>query len=240
MGPGLIKAVLFDFGQTLVDSAQGFRQAEKAAQEKVLKDLRRSRPNLPRSAFMERYRELRRRFQAQSDFSRRNMWDAVADAFDAVVDGQQLRQWEQAYWQTVAGQTRVFAEAMNVLKRLRAFYRLGLVTNTQGQPAAATHRLRHYPDLASRFEEVVVAGCDGIPPKPDPLPFQVCLERMGLAPADAVYVGDDWRIDVCGAGAAGLKAVWIKHRSVQRRWPDVDTAGVPVIADLNGLWDVLV
>lgn len=240
MGPGLIKAVLFDFGQTLVDSAQGFRRAEKTAQAKLLADLRRSRPNLPRSAFMERYRELRRRFQIHSDFSRCNLWSAVAGAFGTPIAGQRLQQWELAYWQTVAGQTRIFVEAPHVLKRLRAVYRLGLVTNTQGQPAAATHRLRHFPELASWFDAIVVAGCDGIPAKPDPLPFQICLERMGLAPADAVYVGDDWRIDVCGAGAAGLKPVWIKHRSVQRRWPDVDTAGVPVIADLNGLWDVLV
>jgi len=28
----MIKAILFDFGQTLVDAADGFRAAEKAAQ----------------------------------------------------------------------------------------------------------------------------------------------------------------------------------------------------------------
>ena len=44
MGTGLkpdkkIKAVLFDFGQTLADSADGFRAAEKQAQEKIFKSL---------------------------------------------------------------------------------------------------------------------------------------------------------------------------------------------------------
>jgi FMN phosphatase YigB (HAD superfamily) len=44
---------------------------------------------------------------------------------------------------------------------------------------------------------------------------------MGLRPQEAVYVGDDWRIDICGARDAGLKPVWIKHHSVHRNWPDV-------------------
>ena len=31
----MIKAILFDFGQTLVDSADGFRAAETIAKEKI-------------------------------------------------------------------------------------------------------------------------------------------------------------------------------------------------------------
>ena len=33
----MIKAVIFDFGQTLVNSADGFRTAEKQAQDKLFK-----------------------------------------------------------------------------------------------------------------------------------------------------------------------------------------------------------
>ena len=32
----MIKAIIFDFGQTLVDSADGFRSAEKIAKEKKI------------------------------------------------------------------------------------------------------------------------------------------------------------------------------------------------------------
>ena len=35
----MIKAVIFDFGQTLVNSAYGFRTAEKEAQDKLFKNL---------------------------------------------------------------------------------------------------------------------------------------------------------------------------------------------------------
>jgi len=33
----MIKAILFDFGQTLVDSTKSFREAEKEAQVKIFK-----------------------------------------------------------------------------------------------------------------------------------------------------------------------------------------------------------
>jgi putative hydrolase of the HAD superfamily len=34
---------------------------------------------------------------------------------------------------------------------------------------------------------------------------------MGVAPAAAVYVGDDLRLDVAGAQGAGLRAVWLNR-----------------------------
>ena len=134
--------------------------------------------------------------------------------------------------------TRVFPEAEEVLRRLRErAYRLALITNAQGQQEEGQHRLGNYPELERLFEVVVVAGEGGIPPKPDPAPFRLCLDKLGLAPEEAVYVGDDWRIDVCGAEAVGMKPLWLKHRLVQRNWPAVETAA-PVIDSLDALLDV--
>ena len=35
----MIKAVVFDFGQTLVDSAEGFRSAEKQVEKEIFEEL---------------------------------------------------------------------------------------------------------------------------------------------------------------------------------------------------------
>jgi putative hydrolase of the HAD superfamily len=100
------------------------------------------------------------------------------------------------------------------------------------------HRIGRYPELALFFELIVVAGEGGIPAKPDPLPFRICLEKMGIAPEEAVYVGDDWRIDVLGSEAVGMHPVWLRHRLVRRNWPAVETRRVPVIDSLERLLDV--
>ena len=58
-----------------------------------------------------------------------------------------------------------------------------------------------------------------------------------LAADAAVYVGDDWRMDVGGARAAGLHPIWIRHHSVKRNWPDV-VPDVPVIESLDALLEL--
>jgi putative hydrolase of the HAD superfamily len=112
---------------------------------------------------------------------------------------------------------------------------VALITNTQGQPASAAHRISEFPELEKFFRVVLVAGENGVPPKPDPTPFRKCLEALGVAAGEAVYVGDDWRVDVCGARDAGLNPVWLQHESVKRNWPDV-IADVPVITRLDHLF----
>ncbi|MBC8246152.1 MAG: hypothetical protein H8E81_01075, partial [Deltaproteobacteria bacterium] len=75
MGRGIImiKAVLFDFGQTLVNSADGFRLAEKEAKEKLFSDLSLTR----REDFLNIYRRLRQEFHEKSNFSRISLWQEV-------------------------------------------------------------------------------------------------------------------------------------------------------------------
>jgi FMN phosphatase YigB (HAD superfamily) len=82
-----------------------------------------------------------------------------------------------------------------------------------------------------------VAGEGGIPPKPDQKPFRLCLEKLEISASEAVYIGDDWRIDICGARDAGMHPIWLKHHSVQRNWPEVEDS-VPVITSLEKLLDL--
>ena len=91
--------------------------------------------------------------------------------------------------------------------------------------------------VSDRFEKVVIAGEGGLPPKPDKGVFLACLEDLGVDCSEAVYVGDDWRTDICGASDAGLRPIWIKHHLLSRSWPDVDTS-VPVITGLESLLDI--
>jgi HAD superfamily hydrolase (TIGR01549 family) len=227
----MIKAVIFDFGQTLVDSADGFRQAEKEVQEKLFGHMALSL----KEKFVDRYRQVRKDFHERSNFSRLAMWREVYHYHCIVPDEALLSRWETEYWDTVKAHSILFPEVMGVLKALNTRFHVALITNTQGQPASGPHRIREFPELERYFRVILVAGENGIPPKPDPMPFRLCLQALGVAPTEAVYVGDDWRNDVCGSRNAGLHPVWIKHESVKRNWPDVQ-ADVPVITRLDQLF----
>jgi len=229
----MIKAIVFDFDQTLVDSAAGFRKAEKAAETKIFADLGLG----SWSAFLADYRKTRAEFHAHLNFSRRMLWREVYTHYDSERSPVFLMQMEHDYWQIVKAETKPFPETRAVLEQLAAVYRLALITNTQGQATSEKHRLTLFPELEKLFDAIVMAGKADVPVKPDRRPFLICLEMLGVAPDEAVYVGDDWQVDICGAQAVGMHPIWLKHHSVSRKWPSVETS-VPIITDLKQLLDL--
>jgi FMN phosphatase YigB (HAD superfamily) len=233
----MIKAFIFDFGQTLVDSANGFRAAEKEAQDRIYSDLSLVATIESWESFLDNYRLVRKKFHDESNFSRVSIWQAVYQNYNVEPNPRLLETWVIAYWEKVKSETIIFPETQPVLRNLAVDYPLALITNTQGQKTAGTHRLSQYPELESFFEVTIVAGESNIPAKPDAMPFLMCAEKLGVEPSEAVYVGDDYRIDICGAKDAGLHPVWIKHHLVKRNWPDVETE-VPIISSLNQLLEL--
>lgn len=82
---------------------------------------------------------------------------------------------------------------------------LALVTNGASR---LQHAKLQATGLADYFHTVVVSEEVGIG-KPDPRPFQVALQRLGLAPDEVVMVGNDAGRDVAGAQAASIRAVHV-------------------------------
>jgi len=230
----MIKGILFDFGQTLVNSADGFKQAEREAKEWICPDLLPAADEKQQHLFLESYRRIRKSFHERSVFSRPAIWDAVYRHFGCIPDPIRLETEETRYWETVKRFTRPFPETTEVLTQLTGQYLTALITNTQGQRTSGTHRISLFPELELFFKVIIVAGESDMPAKPDPAPFKNCLDSLGIEPVEAAYVGDDWRIDIQGAQGAGLHAVWLKHHSVKRNWPDVVTTA-PVITRLDQL-----
>jgi putative hydrolase of the HAD superfamily len=64
--------------------------------------------------------------------------------------------------------------------------------------------------LAHHFK-VSLAAADFGKAKPDPGIFLAACQALHVAPWDAVYVGDDLKLDVEGAQRAGLRAVWLNR-----------------------------
>jgi HAD superfamily hydrolase (TIGR01549 family) len=102
----------------------------------------------------------------------------------------------------------LYYDAVQTLEALRPHYKLGLITNGPSQtqrPKIERFRLADYLDLLIVSEEVGVA-------KPDPKIFQIALEQLGLAPNQALYVGDSLEFDLPGAAAAQLPFIWMNPR----------------------------
>ena len=100
-------------------------------------------------------------------------------------------------WCQIAEDTRV------TLDRLRARgLRLGVISNSDGrvEQALVAAGIREY------FDVVLDSAVMGVE-KPDPAIFRAALAALGVAPSEALYVGDLYHVDVVGARAAGMEGV---------------------------------
>ncbi|WP_254863750.1 HAD family hydrolase [Halovivax gelatinilyticus] len=68
--------------------------------------------------------------------------------------------------------------------------------------------------VADAFDATVfVDPADGVPPKPDPVPFERALSALGTDPGRAIHVGDALYADVAGANAVGMDSAWLATAS---------------------------
>ncbi len=91
------------------------------------------------------------------------------------------------------------------LDELRAAgYGMSIISNSDGRVALYLERA----GLVDCFDTIVDSALIGIE-KPDPAIFHHALDQVGLKPADALFFGDVYHIDVLGAAQAGIAAVHV-------------------------------
>jgi len=91
-----------------------------------------------------------------------------------------------------------------LLARLRARYRLGLVSNFYGNLETVCHNTA----ILSLFGVIVDSVRAGFS-KPDPRIFLRALEGLGVTAPDATFVGDSAARDMAGARGLGMRHIWL-------------------------------
>ena len=185
-GAGFPAAVLFDLDGTLLDSAPDMLaavNAMRAGRDQSPMALAELRPHVSRGA------------------------RAMLAAAFPHVDGAEREAWVPeflAHYERELGRHgRPFEGIEPMLAQLEAAgCRWGIVTN---KPEYLAVQL--LPLLGWQGRCAVLIGGDTLAArKPDPLPLIVAAQRLGVEPADCVYVGDDER-DIAAARAAGMPSV---------------------------------
>jgi HAD superfamily hydrolase (TIGR01509 family) len=135
-----------------------------------------------------------------------------------------LGAWRRAYnlprglWTMLEPQ----AEAALALTR-RAGLTAVVISNSNGTIAASLETLG-----VGRYLDFVIDSSEVGVEKPDPRIFAIALQRAGLQPGEAAYVGDLYSIDVLGARAAGLRAVLMDPGDC---WPARDCLTARTVLD---------
>ncbi|MEO2151559.1 MAG: HAD-IA family hydrolase, partial [Thermococcus sp.] len=101
----------------------------------------------------------------------------------------------------------VYPDVVPILEWLKGNgYRLGVVTS-----GPEYQRLKLELTGLDKYFDVIVTREDVKAIKPEPKIFLHALERLGVEPGEALYVGDSLSQDVYGAKHVGMTAVWINR-----------------------------
>jgi HAD superfamily hydrolase (TIGR01509 family) len=203
-----IKAVLFDLDDTLWPIVPVIVRAES-----ILFDwLTAHAPKVAQQFTIESLRKRRLALLAENPHYAINLHAlrhaALCEAFSGCGEDSAKVDHAMAIFSEARNAVTLFEDVHPTLARLHGRVALGSVSN--GVADLGAIGLAHY------FQASIAAHNFGSA-KPDPAIFHAGCDALGVAPAEAVYVGDDPALDVEGAQQAGLRAVWMNRSALQPR-----------------------
>ena len=224
-----LKAVIFDAGNTVMLinygvviealAAEGFDVEESAVREAEY----RARVRLDSILARRNSTEAPQIFQTYMRFVCEGVgvpWGAATErALERIAEYHR----EHNLW------NRPHPQAQTVLHALHSRgLALGMISNSNGW----IERLLTDCELRPYFQFVLDSQIVGVE-KPDPRIFQIALDQVGISPAEALYIGDLYSIDVVGPRAIGMHAILLDPAGL---WDHVDC---PKARDLSEAADLV-
>jgi epoxide hydrolase-like predicted phosphatase len=98
------------------------------------------------------------------------------------------------------------SQLIEYIRTLKSRYKIGIISNAWNELPAAIEEL----GISDVFDVIVGSGDEGVM-KPDPLIYQIALERLAVKPEEAIFV-DDFPENIRGAKDLGIKGVHFRSR----------------------------
>lgn len=207
-----VKAVLFDFGDTLVSFEDFNYEASLTALHQTLV---KNGIVVPYEKFKKTYFKVRDQLYRESDPSLEEVNFRVRASrvlnelgFDLNPIDHEIISSVEAFMRPLIKSLKLEEHVPLVLQELKRKYRLGLVSNF-AYPPAIKLTLRKFR-LSKFFDAVVISGDIGWR-KPSPKIFEKALEALRVSASEALFVGDAPFHDIAGARQVGMKTVLLRR-----------------------------
>lgn len=240
----IIRGVLFDVDDTLVDTRTAFAAAVSAVAERFLPHVRADRhADLVAAWRRDDGGYFRAYTRGELDF--RGQRHARANHLHLAFGGRPLDRpafdvWTAIFEEALGGAWRAHHDAAAAVADIGARgLAIGALSNSE-----VSYQERKLARSGLGHVRLLV-GLDTLGVgKPDPRVFHEACRRLGTEPAETVYVGDELDVDARAAVQAGLVGVWLDRPGSRRggSFEEDDgvarAAGVHVIPTLTGLLDL--
>ena len=221
----MIRAVIFDLDNTLVDFMRMKRMAIRAAVDAMI----------DAGLSLDR-RVAEREIQAiydQKGIEYQRVFDDFLEAHLGHVDHKILASGIVAYRRAREAALVLYPHVtVTLMELIKAGLRLAVVSDAPRREAwlrLCYLNLHHLFDVVVTFEDTGER-------KPSPAPFQTVLERLDVAPGEALMVGDWPERDVVGATQLGIRTVFARYGDT---FGTVESGADFEIDDIHALVDVV-
>jgi len=210
-----MRAVLFDFDDTLIDTTKVVETALNRVAYMLYKYLSERKIHIDLSILERDVREISVEMNFKRIYDRNIWWMEVLkrNNINIVFEKDFLDKLTKTFWYILCD-AKPYKDTIPILNYLKdKGYLIGLITDTDHYPGMKKYRIEK-SGLKDYFDAIIIAGEDIEEIKPSPKPFEKILQILGVNREDAIMVGDKPFTDIEGAKRAGLKTVLI----VRRKW----------------------
>jgi putative hydrolase of the HAD superfamily len=217
MPPNFLRAVIFDFGGTLMYGRNTWDPFIAKADEALTNYMSSKGIELNVNTFP---REFRRRL---NDYFRQREKDLFETTYTHVlqelvrekgyddVPGDVIRTALDALFAVTQTNWALEEDAIPTLKKLdENGYKLGIISNA-GDDQDVQQLARGF-GIQKYFDFILTSAACSYR-KPHPRIFELALANWYLLPSEAVMVGDNLTADIRGAQSAGIYGVWLNRRA---------------------------
>jgi putative hydrolase of the HAD superfamily len=202
----LIKGVIFDFDNTLMDFMKMKRAAVDAAVEAMID----AGLLYKKDAMLEKIYKV----YWEEGIEDQQIFDKVLMKEFGKIDYKILASGIIGYRRAKEGTLALYPHVQLTLTELtRRGIKMAVVSDAPRLPVwlrICGLGLQHYFDVVVTFDDTGVR-------KPDPKPFVTALEKLKLKPAEAIMIGDWAERDMVGAKKVGLTTVFARYGDVQNQ-----------------------
>jgi putative hydrolase of the HAD superfamily len=203
-----IKAVLFDYGNTLIEYGPTQVAAQYVALEKELSRLF----GHCDSSRLKAVRDQQALAPFYNGYVENDMelitGELIEEMYQVVPEDAQIEALIKIRYRAFVHAIEVSSDVPSLLIKLRDQYRLGLVSNYPCSRSIDGSLKK--TGLRDYFEAIVVSGDLGYA-KPHAKPFETMLAHLKLHPEECLFVGDNWVADVQGAKRTGMPTILISQ-----------------------------
>jgi len=235
----VVKAIIFDFDNTINDLREGILYAHKVLGKKIF-----DKHGVFEATTVKMLEDIDHEFSLKGvhasplNFDRHRWMELYFKRVGIPASKKEIDDMAGLYWEAVFLKEKPMPHAVTVLKKLHGLYKIAVMTDSDG--SVAIKRKRANTSGMLPYIDVFVMSDDVGMNKPNKKFYSVTLEKLGVRAEECVMVGDKPHVDLVLAKPLGMTTVWIKYGHWVDRLKDAKLDYVDhSIKDLKELPDIM-